>query len=355
MGVIRDNHYVPRTYLKRWEGPGRRVWVYRTLVPHASVHVWKARSVKGIAYHEHLYTQTAHGAECDTVEKWLADHVDGPSEPALAKVANEENLTPKDWNTLLRFFAASYSRTPAYYFRRRPIWDRDLPAVIEGSLKKTIDAALSGTASKPQAPQEGPHTERFEIPAGFRLRENPSGKGGLIEARVLMGRGLWFFEMKRIVEHTWKGLRPLHWTILRPPDGKLWLTSDDPAVVAHISAQGDVTFDGRWNVPGTVLLLPLSPEHVLYGRPEKPLPHKYTEASAADAEFIRNCLVHHAHRMIFAREQDDWVPTVRQRTEDARKYEHEQSELSKWHTSHTKGETDLEDESTWPTPDSGPQ
>lgn len=41
----RDNHYVPRMYLKRFEATPGRVLTYRTLVAHVSVPVWKPQPV----------------------------------------------------------------------------------------------------------------------------------------------------------------------------------------------------------------------------------------------------------------------------------------------------------------------
>ena len=62
----------------------------------------------------------------------------------MPKVAREAKLTPGDWDVLLRFFAASLSRTPAHFFRQQPIWNRDLPAHIEKVLKNTVEGLRAG-------------------------------------------------------------------------------------------------------------------------------------------------------------------------------------------------------------------
>jgi hypothetical protein len=64
----RDNHYVSQAYLKRWASSQKRLWVYRVLVSHTKVPAWKQASVKGIAYHSHLYTRIAAGRETDDFE-----------------------------------------------------------------------------------------------------------------------------------------------------------------------------------------------------------------------------------------------------------------------------------------------
>lgn len=349
--LSRDNHYVPVAYLKRWASPDQKVFVYRTLVSHASVPEWRRHSLKGIAYLQHLYCQVGHEAESDAVERWLAEAIDAPSEGVLSKVAAEERLTPADWDVLLRLFVASQARTLAYFFRRRGAWASELPVLMERVLQENAKALEAGVVMTAQQPQE-PIGRNMELPARVRLRRNPDGQGAIIEAETLGGRKLWFFEIERMVTHTWRALRRFHWTILRAPGGTEWLTSDDPAVVAHVSRDQKVTWNGGWAVPGTVLLLSLSPDHVLYGRPIGSVPIKYSVASGPEAQFIQNCVVRHAFRMVFAREKDCWVPSVKPRRVDAAAFDHERNEFARYHEVQSKAEEDLEDDSTWHSPDS---
>jgi hypothetical protein len=51
----KDNHYVPQLYLKQWATKGR-IQAYRLLVPHANLPLWKEHSLRGIAFHQHLYS-----------------------------------------------------------------------------------------------------------------------------------------------------------------------------------------------------------------------------------------------------------------------------------------------------------
>jgi hypothetical protein len=105
-------------------------------------------------------------------------------------------------------------------------------------------------------------------------------------------------------------------------------------------------------VPGTVLLLPLTPEHVLYGKPYGALPLKYTEASPPDVEFIQNCIAHRAFRMVFSCGRPSFVATIRQRRVDAAAYEHERNEFAKYHVAQSQAELELEDDATWHVPNS---
>jgi hypothetical protein len=116
----RDNHYVPRSYLKRWTHDGSRLWLYRVLVPHARVPLWRETSTRGITYHEHLYTRVAASGESDEIERWLDAEFDAPAEEAIAKAVANKRLSPHDWRLLARFFAAQDVRTPARLVSLQP-------------------------------------------------------------------------------------------------------------------------------------------------------------------------------------------------------------------------------------------
>jgi hypothetical protein len=68
-GMTEQSHFVPKGYLKGWSADGKRVWMYRLLVSTDSVPAWMKRSIRGIAFHQHLYTRLAAGAETDEIEK----------------------------------------------------------------------------------------------------------------------------------------------------------------------------------------------------------------------------------------------------------------------------------------------
>lgn len=92
----RDNHYVPQGYLKRWTFSQECLYVYRLLVSHPNVRVWKKTSVKGVAYHSHLYTRLVGGQETDDFERWLEREFETPAEEPLRKATSNAPLTPND-------------------------------------------------------------------------------------------------------------------------------------------------------------------------------------------------------------------------------------------------------------------
>lgn len=99
------NHYVPKLYLKQWAASGL-IPTYRLLVPSESCPFWKRQSLKGIAYHRHLYTYIKEDTATDEFERWLDSEFEAPAEEVIDRVVREASLTPEHWNRLIRFAIA---------------------------------------------------------------------------------------------------------------------------------------------------------------------------------------------------------------------------------------------------------
>ena len=65
------NHFVARSYLKNWQDNNGKIWVYRTLVNHPNVPLWKPATVAGVAFQHHLYTRVGSGTGSDEIETWF--------------------------------------------------------------------------------------------------------------------------------------------------------------------------------------------------------------------------------------------------------------------------------------------
>jgi|SRR3954447_20112125 hypothetical protein len=80
MTFHRDNHYVPRLYLKHFLDSHGCIPTYRILVAHQRQHEWTFSSTKGVAWHAHLYTRIVSGGESDEVELWFKREFEDPAE-----------------------------------------------------------------------------------------------------------------------------------------------------------------------------------------------------------------------------------------------------------------------------------
>ena len=336
----RKHHFVPRLYLKRFAHADGRLWVYRTLVSHQSVPLWKSHSIRGVAYHSHLYTRIVAGGETDQFERWLDREFEDPAEEAINKAVSGSRLSPDDWQRLIRFAVAQYVRTPAHYLESAERWVAILPQVMEesitGSLEKLDLAKRSG------APLPGGETGDSDgLPLSVTITPKPGQDHSELKAELTAGRALWLWEATRVLTSTIEKLRGLRWTILTAPDGLPWFTTDDPLIRLNFYAEDRYDFKGGWGNPGTDIMLPLSPHHLLYTQVGKRPPRRGKAVPRIQAEAIRRCIAEHAHRMVFATAQDTEVPDLRPRIVDAELCRQEGDVWRRWHEEQSAAERQL--------------
>jgi Protein of unknown function (DUF4238) len=334
-----DHHYVPRLYLKRFAAADHRIWTYHTLVSHPRVPLWKSASIRGVAHHQHLYTRIALRGETDDVECWLDQEFETPAEEALQRATSGARLTPADWKCLVRFLAAQDVRTPARLAENLPRWHATLPDLMKGVLQKAADKLEAGRQGE-EVPSvsETPDSESF--PLRVRTEVGP-GKEGELKTEVPVGRSLWLWSICHVLTHTVEVLQRQRFTILRPPRGLTWFTSDDPVVRLNFHSMSKYDFLGGWGSPGTEIFLPLSPTHLLYAQVDHRPPSRGDRILPDHAEFIRRVIAEHAHRMIFAASPDFDVLRLRPRIVNADLRREEREQWSRWHEEQSAAEKDL--------------
>jgi hypothetical protein len=115
MTLKNRNHYVPCLSLRRWADTESKLWVYRLLVSHASVPLWKHSSIDGIGYHRNLYTRILAGAETDEFENWLERDFETPARNPFGKRPPMSGYRPMTGN-------ASSAFLPPRTFERQRAW-----------------------------------------------------------------------------------------------------------------------------------------------------------------------------------------------------------------------------------------
>ena len=335
----RDNHYVPRAYLKRF-ATQERVWTYRTLVSHAEVPMWKQSSIRGVAYHSHLYTRIAAGQETDDMEKWLDKEFEAPAEEALRKATSDARLTPDDWRHLVRFVAAQDVRTPARLAQSLQQMQSILPDLLEEVMQESIhELELAKASGAPIEHSKLPYGDY--VPLRVSTEILPDEEFGRLRSEVVVGRGLWLFIIRHLLTETVKALHRHKWTILIAPRGLNWFTSDDPVIRLNTYGDGKYDFEGGWGNQGTEILLPLSPSHLLYAQVGRKPEPRGSMVPRAQAELVRRFCAEHAHRMIFAASVDPDIAKLRPRTVDAELLRREAEEWRNWHEDQTTAEREL--------------
>jgi hypothetical protein len=330
------NHFVPQSYLKRWEDAEQKVSVYKTLVSHFTVPNWKKYSVAAIAYHKHLYTQVLNGNESDELEKWFNREFEAPANCVLDKATQDEKLTKNDWNILIKFLAAQDVRTPkrmSEYLKRGT-----------GKLSEALNEVLDEVKEK----LENRDIESLKIhnspvkdlafPLKLITDNQKDNNATILKAESYVGRITWIYSIKYLLENTEKVLHKHRWSIVKPAKGYYWITSDNPVVKLNFIDEHNYDFGGGWDKPKGNLFFPIGPEHAMFVQiGDKALP-KGTRLSVHQTILIRRLIAENSHRMIFSKNDDDGVTSLKKRTVDKEMVNREKAELLAWHQKNSEME-----------------
>jgi hypothetical protein len=254
----RDNHYVPRSYLKRWSAGGSKLWVYRVLVAHDRFPRWREASTRSVAYHEHLYTQILASGETDEFERWLDAEFEAPAQEVLSKAISEQRLTPNEWRVLIRFFAAQDLRTPARLIENLERWSGSMESMLQETLKDSV-ARLEAMSPEELATLPNEPAMQELPPIRVSVQRKTGEEPGFVQGESLLGRGLWIWGNRHLLTKTLPALFQHRWTILHPPENVTWFTSDDPVLKVNVRSPTNYDFGGGWGRKGTNLILPLGP------------------------------------------------------------------------------------------------
>jgi hypothetical protein len=336
----RENHYVPRLYLKHFEATPGKVQTYRLLVSHAHIPLWKLRHIGAVGYHSHLYTRLIAGEESDDIENWLGREFETPAEEPIRKVTEDRELASSDWRALIRFLAAQDVRTPARLIESMKRSTQEAPTQIEEVLAHTKEAMrIAKETGKPLPKVSVPNSEYMPLRVTTEIDEGK--KEGLLKVELVVGRGTWHFEIKHLLDKTLDVLLQHSWGILKPPDGLLWFTSDNPVIKLNYYNGYKYDFGGGWGRVGSEIMLPLSPHHLLYTRIGTVAPSHGTTVTRRKAKFIRRFIAEHAHRMIFASTEDPQVRKLKGREVNLEKLRYESEQWRDWHRLQSEAERDL--------------
>ena len=336
----RDNHYVPCEYLKAWESSPGRVWVYRVLVSHTKVPLWNEKSIRGIAYHAHLYTRLAVGGATDEIEQWFDREYETPAAEVLRKITSNDRLEPSDWRVLIRFLAAQDVRTPARLVEFLQRWYKYFPDLFQDTLQKSVQK-LESMKARGEEIRAAPFPLTEYFPLRVTTEIQPGQEFGTIKAETVVGRALWLFSIKHLLSKTAEVLQQHRWTIMTPPKGVEWFTSDDPVIRLNFHNSNKYDFGGGWGSKGTKIFMPISPNHLLYTQVGVRPPRRGTQFGPEQAGIIRRCIAEHAHRVIFASKPDANMTSLRPRTVNADLVKDENAQWSKWHEEQTEAERNL--------------
>ena len=329
------NHFVPECYLKRWGDSNNEICVYKTLVSHENVPVWRKYSSGAIAYHRHLYTKIVSGEESDELEKWLDKEYETPANPVLERAVLDKKLSVRDWHILINFIAAQDVRTPARLFEHLERFSKLLPEILENTIQK-LRKKLESNEAIDSDKHKTTDLNSSLIPLKVTTESVPGKKHGIIKAETYVGRSTWFYSIKHSLEKTSKILLQHRWTIVKPAKGFKWITSDNPVVKLNFTNPGNYDLKGGWGKKKGNIIFPISPEHAMFVQiGDKPM-QKGTRLTAEQTKFFRKIIAENANRMIFSNFIDNEIENISPRVVDSIQFRKEKEEMEKWHDMNKK-------------------
>jgi hypothetical protein len=340
MPFARDNHYVPRLYLKHFASDEGYLYGYRILVPKPSVKEWKRVNVGGVGYQAHLYMRALAHGDSDEIELWLNQEFETPAAKSLAKAVGDERLGKEDYRLITRFLAAQIVRTPAFLMENLPGW-RNLAARLLENLSQEIRGELE--QAKDSAETNLPELMQNAEYLPLRVTKEPSedGKSVVLRTETVIGRGTWIFAMRHLLTNTLDRLMEHRWTIVSAEDDLPWFTTDDPVVRLNFRSPSDYDFKGGWARPNTNIFLPLSPRHLLFTQVGKKAYQRGEILPRPMAVMLRKMIAEHAFRYVFSQEIDRTIPQYRPRAIDAKAVIHEREQWQRWHEEQSSAEREL--------------
>ena len=333
----KDNHYVPKLYLKQWAREGC-ISTYRLLVPNETVPLWKKQSLKGIAFHQHLYTYLAGQEETDEFERWLDSEFESPAEEAIRRVIQEDRMSPEHWRRLVRFAAALDVRTPARLREFIHRQNETLQVMMNETLQRSVQEIEEAKMRNEPLRVSSGEIDALS-PFKISIEVLPDG-GGQVKAETNVGRRLWIWQMRHLLTKTLSRIPAHKWTILHAPTGTSWPTSDNPLIRLNFHDSKNYDFGGGWAVKNGDILLPLSPKHLLYTCIGNPVWSRGTTPDARTALLMRKIIIEHADRYVFAQESSD-IQFIRPRLVCPKTYKREQSVWQNWHREQCQAEKEF--------------
>lgn len=333
------NHFVPECYLKRWQDSNDKICVYRTLVSHQNIPVWKRYSASAIAFHSHLYTQMLAGVESDALEKWLDKEYESPANAVLDKVVLEQRLSPDDWKILIRFLAAQDVRTPSRLFEHLKRFKESFPDILQSTLNHLKDK-LEKNEIESSSKKPTPENNSSLMPLKVTTEIIPGENYGVIKAESYVGRSTWIYSIKHLLENTEKILHQHKWTIIKPAKGYFWFTSDNPVIKLNFTDPKKYDLKGGWGKKKGNIIFPIGPEHAMFVQiGDKPIP-KGTRLAVDQTKLFRKIMAENANRMVFSNFFDMEIIGIRQRIIDSVRFRDEKIEMEQWHDKNSQLEVE---------------
>lgn len=341
--VTHHNHYVPRFYLRRWSSNGNSIWDYRVVVDNDHEKYWKTTSLKATATWDDLYTQHIDGADDDSVEDYLCNHFESPASEVLKKLDCGHALSARDLAVLADYWLIQYLRTPAFMKKSAELTEGLFDSVVKSTVESVKYQLMNKKSNVPmrRVPSKSAGSPFPQQP----LEVDLDSESQEITVRISTGRNGYLASLNSLINGvTGTSVHSCNWSIARAPVGSHFYTSDNPAIVFGLSADGSVIVDGLdLGQRNVYLVLPLDMHKVLLARVgSAPLSNPYLLTGESVA-LINEAICKTAFRHIYSNAKDDSVRRIRPRLVDRSFVKEEMSIRKAWNEAQASLEQEHEE------------
>lgn len=268
-----------------------------------------------------------------TFEAWLSRNVETVAAPSVARAVGDKRLSPNDWRNLALLYAALSLRTERGYLETMKVLG-DSEGTIRESVQRTTQRLLSQGCC-PLSPDDSAAAATgifAQHPIRVRFIEGEDGAQDQIEAEILVGRHYWHEEMKRLLTDSLpiRHLYSLRWSVLRPAPGFRWIVGDQPAVRIGFSPPMMIDHRVGWGTLGAELMLPLSPQHLLYSQVGFRPPRRGSQLNREATEIVTRALAQGSNQEVFANTSDVPIERFRKRIVDHAAFEEVKKARKRW-------------------------
>lgn len=331
--ITRDNHYVPRFYLKGWSANGSTILTYDLVVKNERVPHWKHCQIKSMACWRDFYSQTADGVVSDAFERMLNSEYETPSIRAFEKVKKNEYVERKDIDSLVNYLVAQMVRTPQWYLSMAKLESALFPEVATKAVREVLDRCSTEWQCKDGSACEDGLEESSSARLSIPIKAELTKDGGPVVVESYSGRTSNLAFATRVLDGVvGNTIRSCCWTVQRCPEGYFLPTSDNPVVVAGSLGSGGLGIEAGAGVRGTVIFMPIDPSHLLFtvrGFTPQRIESAFWELLST-GEIVK-LITLNATRYIFARCPIQEVERIRSRIADAEYWKELEKERKEWH------------------------
>lgn len=305
--ITHRNHFVPQFYLRYWSSNGNSLWDYKLVVEDEREKIWRTTSLKTACTWDDLYTQRFTGSDIDEIENYFCNEYEAPASEILRKINSEEALSKNNVDCLVDFWLIQHFRTPVFLIKNAKLSEGIFDKIadqIPNSVAKYFYEKELGIAC-PATHEPGPlgpfPVQPIETDIDFET--------GTITSSIILGRANFLSSIASLVNgNLGNRVRKFNWTIVRPPKGHCFLTSDNPAIAFGVYKDDIIKVDGiGLGQRNVTLVLPLTPNAALFTEVGA-LPFDVPEQlDVRQCTLINRALYQCAYRHVFSRNK---IPNI---------------------------------------------